>query len=70
MDVRGRQSAMPKARQLNTRLESGIQSQLKVLNPSDVDIPVSSAYALLADDLDPSHPKKDGAKSIDYFDFD
>lgn len=73
MDVRGRQSAMPKLRQLNTRLESGIQSQLKVLTPSDVDLPVSSAYSVLGDDLDTgvtaTRTNKD-SKSIDYFDFD
>lgn len=82
VDVRVKQSTMPKLRQLNPKLESGIQSQLKVLtSPSDTDnIPVSSAFAVLVDDFDAEQPKQSSnlpsarqptakdAKTIDYFD--
>lgn len=54
VDVRPKQSTMPKLRQLNSKLESGIQSQLKVLNPVDSgdNIPVSSSFAMLSDEFD------------------
>lgn len=55
MDVRRGLSTMPKLRQLNAKLETGVQSQLKVLNPSEADLlTVSSAFAVLGDDLDSS----------------
>lgn len=63
--ARAKAPAMPKLRQLNPRLESGIQSQLKVLSPlegaataasASDNIPVSSAFAVLGDEFDDDKP--------------
>lgn len=65
-----KQSTMPKVRQLNQKLD--IQSNLKVLYPSDNDnIPVSSAFAALSEDYEADNraqAQSSSKKAIDYFD--